>query len=47
MQPLVFWPLLAPRRRQCFSLCALLFCVRVYDMEIKKKKIKNKVDAEE
>jgi len=32
MQPLVFWPLLAPRRRQCFSLCALLFCVRVYDM---------------
>jgi len=28
----------APRRRQCFSLCALLFCVRVYDMREREKK---------
>jgi len=40
MQPLVFWPLLAPRRRQGFSLCALLFSMRVYDMREKKKKKK-------
>jgi len=44
MQPLVFWPLLAPRRRQCFSLCALLFCACVYDMRDKKKtKTRNRV----
>jgi len=38
MQPLVFWPLLAPRRRQCFSPCALLFFVCVYEKRKKKKK---------
>jgi len=37
MQPLVFWPLLAPRPRQCFSLCAPLVCVCVYDMRDKQK----------
>jgi len=38
MPLLVFWPLLAPRRRHCFSARALLVWCELYDMREKKKK---------